>query len=118
MRIGLVIYGSLETVSGGYIYDRMLIEHLRHQGDQVEIISLPWRDYGRHLIDNLSWSLYRRLRCASFDVLLQDELNHPSLLGLNHWLRNRVRYPILAIVHHLRCNEARSAWQNAVSQLS
>ena len=114
MLIGLVIYGSLETVSGGYIYDRTLVEHLRHQGDRVEIISLPWRDYGRHLTDNFSWSLYRRLRRASWDVLLQDELNHPSLLGLNHWLRSRVRYPILAIVHHLRCSEARSAWQNAV----
>jgi glycosyltransferase involved in cell wall biosynthesis len=114
VRIGLVIYGSLETVSGGYIYDRMLVEHLRHQGDRVEIISLPWRDYGRHLTDNFSWSVYRRLRGASLDVLLQDELNHPSLLGLNHWLRSRVRYPILAIVHHLRCSEARSAWQNSV----
>jgi glycosyltransferase involved in cell wall biosynthesis len=114
VHIGLVIYGSLETVTGGYIYDRMLVEHLRHQGDLVDIISLPWRDYGRHLIDNVSWSVYRRLRSARLDILLEDELNHPSLLGLNHWLRSRVRYPILAIVHHLRCSEARPVWQNAI----
>ena len=44
MRIGLVIYGSLDTLSGGYLYDRMLDEHLRRQGDEVEIISLPWRN--------------------------------------------------------------------------
>ena len=31
MKIGLVIYGSLDTVSGGYVYDRMLVEYLRRQ---------------------------------------------------------------------------------------
>jgi glycosyltransferase involved in cell wall biosynthesis len=114
MRVGLVIYGSLETISGGYIYDRMLVEHLRRQEEQVEIISLPWRNYGRHLADNFSWTLCRRLRQVSLDVLLQDELNHPSLFWLNRWLRSRVGCPILAIVHHLRSSEARPAWQNRV----
>ncbi len=114
MRVGLLIYGSLETVSGGYIYDRMLVEHLCRQGDQVEVISLPWHSYARHLAHNFSWTLYRRLRRASLDALLQDELNHPSLFWLNRRLRPRVRYPILAIVHHLRCSEARPAWQNSL----
>ena len=49
MRIGLIIYGSLDTLTGGYLYDRLLVEHLRRQGDHVDIISLPWRTYGRHL---------------------------------------------------------------------
>jgi hypothetical protein len=112
VRVGLVIYGSLDTVSGGYIYDRMLVEHLRRQGEQVEIISLPWRNYGRHLVDNASPTLYHRLRQVSLDVLLQDELNHPSLFCLNRRLQAQVGYPIIAIVHHLRCSEARPAWQN------
>lgn len=112
MHVGLVIYGDLETVSGGYIYDRKLVEYLRSQGDQVEIISLPWRNYGLHLTDNLSLALYQRLRRISLDVLLQDELNHPSLFWLNGWLRSRVPYPVITIVHHLRCSEARPAWQN------
>lgn len=110
--IGLVIYGGLETISGGYIYDRKLVEHLRSQGDRVEIISLPWRNYGRHLTDNLSLTLRRRLRRISVDMLLQDELNHPSLFWLNGWLRSKMHYPVIAIVHHLRCSEARPAWQN------
>ncbi len=112
MRLGLIIYGSLDSVSGGYIYDRTLVEYLSHQGAQVEIISLPWRNYGYHLSHNLSWALFRRLRQASLDLLLQDELNHPSLFWLNRQLRGRVRYPILAIVHHLRSSEAHPAWQN------
>jgi glycosyltransferase involved in cell wall biosynthesis len=112
MRIGLIIYGSLETLTGGYLYDRMLVEQLRHQGDQVEIISLPWRTYGRHLGDNLSPALYRRLRQAAFDVLLQDELNHPSLVWLNRRLRQCVPSRLVAIVHLLRCSEPRPTWQN------
>jgi glycosyltransferase involved in cell wall biosynthesis len=112
VRIGLIIYGSLETLTGGYLYDRLLVDQLRRQGDQVEIISLPWRSYGRHLGDNFSRDLWRRLCRTPFDALLQDELNHPSLFWLNRRLRRDRRYPIVTIVHLLRCSEPRPAWQN------
>ena len=111
MRVGLIIYGSLETPTGGYFYDRMLVEHLRHEGAEVEIISLPLRTYGRHLLDNFSRSLVQRLRRADFDVLIQDELNHPSLFLINRMLLGRIRYPIVAMVHVLRSCEAYPAWQ-------
>jgi glycosyltransferase involved in cell wall biosynthesis len=110
MRLGLILYGSLDTVSGGYLYDRMLVKHLRQAGDEVEIVSLPWHNYARHLADNFSPSLLSRLRHGNFDALLQDELNHPSLFLLNQKLRRR--YPIISIVHHLRSSETRPAWQN------
>ena len=106
MRIGLLIYGSLDTLSGGYLYDRKLVEYLREAGDSVEIVSLPWRSYPAHLADNLSLRLYRRLRDLPVDILLQDELNHPSLALVNRRLRRRQpRYPLISIVHHLRCSE-------------
>lgn len=104
MKIGLVIYGSIDTLSGGYMYDRMLVEYLRAQGDSVEIISLPWRNYAAHLTDNLTFKLPSNL-----DILIQDELNHPSLIGAN---RGRHPYPIISLVHHLRCSELRPKWQN------
>ena len=104
MKIGLLIYGSLETLSGGYLYDRKLVEYLRAQGDRVEIISLPWRNYAAHLVDNLNFRLPPDL-----DILIQDELNHPSLIGANAGLHP---YPIVSLVHHLRCSELRPAWQN------
>jgi glycosyltransferase involved in cell wall biosynthesis len=112
MRVGLIIYGDLQNVSGGYIYDRILVEHLRRKGDHVEVISLPWRNYPRHLADNFSHALRGRLCRTSLDVLLEDELNHPSLFWLNRWLRERISYPIVSLVHHLRCSENRPAWQN------
>ncbi len=105
MRVGLLIYGTIETVSGGYIYDRKLVEVLESAGDSVEIISLPWRSYPLHLADNLSNSLLNRLTMLNVDVLVQDELNHPSLFLLNEKLRSRVRYPLVSLVHHLRTSE-------------
>jgi len=108
MRLGLLIYGSLNNLSGGYLYDRMLVKYLRNQGDQVQVISLPWRNYLSHLGDNLSASLLWRLSTLEIDILLQDELNHPSLF----WLNRRLPYPIVSIVHHLRQSEQRPAWQN------
>ena len=128
MRVGLLIYGSLDTLSGGYLYDRKLVQHLRDAGDEVEIISIPWRNYAAHLADNFSASLLRHLLALRVDVLVQDELNHPSLFWLNQKLRVRVpspfgrgrrvradaSYPIVSIVHHLRSSELRPAWQNAL----
>jgi len=104
MKIGLIIYGSLDTLSGGYLYDRKLVEYLRSQGDTVEIISLPWRNYAAHLTDNFRFRLPK-----GFDVLIQDELNHPSLIFAN---RGKHPYPVISLVHHLRCSELRPKWQN------
>ncbi len=109
MRVGLIIYGSLDTLSGGYLYDRKLVEYLRSQGDTVEIISLPWRNYAAHLADNFTFRLPPGL-----DILVQDELNHPSLLGAN---RGEHPYPVVSLVHHLRCSEQRPGWQNLFYRL-
>jgi len=109
MRVGLLIYGSLDIISGGYLYDRKLIAYLRSQGDQVEIVSLPWRNYPCHLLDNFSPALLRKHRNLPVDVLIQDELNHPSLAWLNGQLR--VPYPVISLIHHLRCEEAHPGWQ-------
>jgi glycosyltransferase involved in cell wall biosynthesis len=107
--VGLLIYGDLTTVSGGFIYDRHLVRYLREAGDRVDVISLPWRCYGLSLLDNLNAGLRRRLTQAAFDVLLEDELVHPSCFWLNQRLRPRLRYPVVAIVHHLRCRERHPA---------
>ena len=133
MKLGLIIYGSLDTLSGGYLYDRKLVEYLRSRGDMVEIFSLPWRNYAAHLTDNFwfrlwspgarSWNarqqvLPRRHGDAAglqgLDILIQDELNHPSLIFAN-WGNHP--YPIISLVHHLRCSELRPAWQNGFYKL-
>jgi len=147
MKIGFLIYGSLDTLSGGYIYDRKLVDYLRAQGDTAEIISLPWRNYAAHLTDNLHFRLPQTNVIASdgragggsryglrptrpsplyrdqakqspqnreFDILIQDELNHPSLITAN---RRPHPYPIVSLVHHLRCSELRPKWPNAIYRI-
>ncbi|MEO1271450.1 MAG: hypothetical protein AAFX99_25430, partial [Myxococcota bacterium] len=112
MKVGLIIYGDLNTRSGGYLYDRRLIEHLRAAGDTVELIQLPWRSWLQHLTDNISPSLWRRILQMDLDILLQDELNHPSLVLPNtlERLQQQRQWPILSIVHHLRCCEPEHPW--------
>jgi glycosyltransferase involved in cell wall biosynthesis len=105
MHLGLVIYGSIDTLSGGYLYDRRLVASLRARGDRVEILSLPWRNYAAALGDNLRFRLPPGL-----DLLVEDELNHPSLLAAN---RRPHPCPVVSLVHHLRSSERRPAWQNS-----
>lgn len=108
MRIGLIIYGDLDQVSGGYLYDRKLVEHLENRGDEVLLFSQPARPYPLQWVNNADWSFWNRLSAADLDILLQDELNHASLAVGNYWLRQQLNAPIVAIVHHLRTEEDRS----------
>lgn len=117
MRIGLIIYGSLDRLSGGYLYDRMLVEFLRGHGDRIELISLSDRSYTHHLLHNFSGQLFHRLAGLDCELLLQDELNHPSLFILNRRLRKVVSYPIVSIVHHLRCCEENPFLINRIYRL-
>ena len=105
MRVGLVIYGPLDGRSGGYLYDAQLVRHLRDAGDEVRVFSQPDTSYAGRLAQNLHRGFWRELARAELDVVLQDELNHPSLVIGNRWLRRRVPYPIVAIVHHLYADE-------------
>lgn len=126
MRVGFVVYGDVETTSGGFLYDRKLIEGLRARGDTVDVIELPWPSYCRGLLDGV----VRRFgglgdeftsdtepddRAVDpgegFDVLVQDELAHPTLVALNARLRRAYGCPIVSVVHHLRCSEARPWWK-------
>jgi glycosyltransferase involved in cell wall biosynthesis len=113
------------------MYDRRLVEYLREQGDTVVVIRLPAGSYGRHLLDNLRARLPTYLpappasadpgapslpteRREVFDVVIEDELNHPSLLAANTRMR---RYPVISLVHHLRSQEHRPDWQNSLYRI-
>ena len=112
MRIGLVIYGDFDTISGGYLYDRKLVEYLRACGDQVDIISQPWQNYVRHLAQNFDTGFIKQIS-EPYDILLQDELNHSSLFFANRRRKKMLKScPVISIVHHLRCSEQRSGLLN------
>lgn len=108
MNVGLVIYGSLDSPSGGYRYDRALVRQLELRGASVTVYSQPWRAYPFRLAENLRRSFRRRIEDANLDVLLEDELNHPSLLSMK---RGRSLPARVSIVHHLRTSE----WHHPVA---
>ncbi len=116
MRLGLVIYGNLDIITGGFLYDRLVVDYLRRQGDEVEIIALPWKPYAAGLTYNLWSGLAQRLGRGRFDALIQDELTHPSLFWLNQRLKSTIKYPIISLIHLLRATEERPAWQNRLYQ--
>jgi len=110
MRVALVLYGDLNFTSGGFLYDRRLVAHLAARGMEVEVVSLPWRSYLLGLADNFSPALRRRLQALEADLILEDELAHPSLAFGNRRLRpSKTR---VAVVHHLRASEPRAPWLN------
>ena len=102
MRVGLIVTGSLDTISGSHLYDRKLAEYLRGCGDTVEVFSLPARSTLGRLADNVVTGWQKKIEAAQLDVLLQDEASHPALLRLNQRLRGHVTYPIVSIAHRLQ----------------
>jgi glycosyltransferase involved in cell wall biosynthesis len=102
MRLGLIIYGGLDTLTGGYLYDRMLVEHLRSLGDEVDIVSIEQSmdgDEAHQVADDIL--------SKGYDLILEDELCHPSLIEINYELR-RSGIKLVSIVHHLSCCAVRS----------
>ncbi|MGM0604498.1 MAG: glycosyltransferase family 4 protein [Halobacteriota archaeon] len=107
MRIGIVVYGPLDGRSGGYLYDRKLVDGLVRAGHTVVVFSIPESGYGRSIADNWRRDLLDRISTAAVDVLLEDELCHPSLWWVNRRLDRTL--PIVSIVHHLKSAEPHSA---------
>lgn len=95
-RVGIVVYGDLDTRSGGFLYDRRLADHLVDRGWTVEVVSLPERSYRRSLLTNLAPGLVDRLE--RFDVVVEDAYCGPSLFLANR----RLGTPVVALVHYLR----------------
>jgi len=112
MRVGLLTCGDPNTLSGGYLYNRKLLAHLQHQGDQVEVISIPQQSYWRQLSNNFHRYWLTRLIDMKVDLLIQDELVHPSVFRLNRQLSARVEYPIIALVHLLNAYDQHPFYSN------
>jgi glycosyltransferase involved in cell wall biosynthesis len=114
LKIGFVIYGSLDNLSGGYLYDRNLVNYLRSKGDEVTIISMEHKKYIHNLQDNWSREIKDKFEDLDIDLMIQDELNHPSLAFLNNALDRK--YPIISIVHHLKSSEEAHPFSRVLSR--
>ena len=116
MNIGLVIYGRLETRTGGYLYDRQVVAALERRKHRVTVVNLPDRSYPRQIA--LNWGAHgtAAIDPGSMDLMLQDELCHPSLVRLNERRRSG-RCPVVTVVHQVLCDEPRALWRNRLLRL-
>lgn len=84
----------LDGITGGNLYDRMLVRHLRRRGHAVEV-----REFGPG--DEPTPE-----DAAGAAAVIQDELLHRVFTAANRKLRERSPRPrIIALVHHLGCEE-------------
>jgi glycosyltransferase involved in cell wall biosynthesis len=93
LRVGLVVYGPVDQLNGGYIYDRLVVEQLRELGDEVVVISL---EPGAGDV--------AQLRTHELDVLIADELCFRDLLTVFRLAPAGLRRVLL--IHHL------TAWEH------
>lgn len=109
MRIAFVAYGSLDQISGGFIYDRALVSALRSLGHEVDVFSLRWPSYFGAVARDVVFGPPLRPPPADtplYDAVVQDELVHPSVFRTNRdargWPRGRA---LVALVHNLRSRQ-------------
>ncbi len=103
MKVLFIVFGSIRTLSGGYLYDRLLISALEKKGHQVLVLSQqPRTCYPAQILDNADPALLRQALRYAPDLVVEDELNHAALFLLNRRLRAMLGVPIIGLVHHLR----------------
>ncbi|MBD3274535.1 MAG: glycosyltransferase [Candidatus Marinimicrobia bacterium] len=102
MKIAFIIYGDLDRITGGYIYDKHLVEYLTRSNHNIDVISLPDTWYLKSVEHNFQKKFYNTLAAQQYDIILQDELCHPSLFRMNRSIRSEFQNPIITIVHALK----------------
>ncbi|GGJ00958.1 glycosyltransferase family 4 protein [Neoroseomonas lacus] len=96
MSLHLLVPGPFDAISGGYIYDRRMVEGLRALGESVEVVELP----GSHPApDEASTEGARAaLRALPADArIVIDGLGLPAFLPLTQELAER---RAVALIHH------------------
>ena len=101
MRIAFVVPAPFATLSGGYLYDRRIIEGLRDRGHQVEVVELA----GHHPLPDEAASAAARdvlARVAPDERLVIDGLGLPAFAPLADELARR---GAVGLIHHPTTHE-------------
>lgn len=96
MSLHLLVPGPFDAISGGYIYDRRMVEGLRALGESVEVIELP----GRHPAPDEAAEAGARaaLHALPADArIIIDGLGLPAFLPLAQEIAER---RATALIHH------------------
>lgn len=101
MRLALIVPAPFSTISGGYAYDRRMVDLLRAAGHHVDVVELA----GTHpLTDETA----RNAACAAWDALAEatrpviDGLALPAFAGMDDALAAR---GAAVLIHHPTARE-------------
>ncbi len=95
-NIALLVPGPFDTTSGGYIYDRRLVQGLRALGHEVQVVELA----GRHPLADDAAEASARAALAGLPMTTRvviDGLGLPAFAGL---ARELVVRRAVALIHH------------------
>lgn len=96
MRIALLVPGPFETVSGGYLYDRRMVEGLRALGHAVRVLELagrfPFADDAALVSAQAAWA-----SLAPDEIPVIDGLGLPAFQPLAAELAARMA---VGLIHH------------------
>jgi glycosyltransferase involved in cell wall biosynthesis len=96
MKLALLVPGPFDTISGGYIYDRRMVEGLRALGHEVQVVELA----GRHPLPDAA---AEAAACAALAALpadariVIDGLGLPAFLPVEDALATR---GAVGLIHH------------------
>jgi glycosyltransferase involved in cell wall biosynthesis len=96
MKIAFITYGSLENLTGGYLYNQKVVNHLKNKGILIEVIGLKQKSYFLNVI----WNFWLYFNCKIFDLIMEDELVHPAVFLFNRLVHKKVK--VVALVHLLQ----------------
>jgi 6-pyruvoyltetrahydropterin/6-carboxytetrahydropterin synthase len=104
MRVAWIVYGDLAQPTGGYVYDRLMVDGLRLRGDEVEVVGL---------VENAREDgTMGRLGDAGFHAIVGDAL---CARELGHAFEQVGRGTVrVLLVHHLTSWEVECADRDAL----
>lgn len=96
MRVYLAVPGKLDTPTGGYIYDRHVVEGLREQGRSVEVLELG-ESFPSPTAADTADAESKLVGLGPRDVVIVDGLGFGAL---DTSLVQRIPATVIALVHH------------------
>ncbi|MDY6844086.1 MAG: glycosyltransferase family 4 protein [Thermodesulfobacteriota bacterium] len=114
-KICFLIYGNLDRISGGYLYDKKLVEHFKNNGLHVCVIGIPERSFLLNIFWNFWFIFY--LAKKNFDIIIEDEMIYPSIFLYNFWIKRRKKTKMVMIVHLLKWVELQDHWYYKIFQI-
>ncbi len=109
MRVAKIIIGDINSLTGGYLYEKKLIEYLRGKGVQADVVSIPNIPYMLQFFSNFWLFFYFLIK--KYDVIIEDGMTHPAVWLFNLWARHVKKTKVVAIVHMFRWIALRDSWQ-------